>query len=150
MWRCETCNASTPQTCSCRKAGPSALDLDALERLFDNVPQGPWRDDGRGCFVFCGKTDEWTICQIRGWGHLTGRGGGQHLTDEDATEIQTAIARYIAGVSPSVLSALLDRLRQAEAERDAAKRLLTIAQVAEEHWKARAEEAEGRIGNALA
>ncbi len=46
----------------------------------------PWRSDGQGEYIFAGII---MVCQMRGWGHLTGS-GGLRLSDEKAVEIQKA------------------------------------------------------------
>lgn len=45
------------------------------------------------------------ICDMRGWGHLTGKGGGLALSEEKAIAIQEANARLIAA-APDLLEAV--------------------------------------------
>jgi hypothetical protein len=54
------------------------------------------------------------VCDIRGWGYLTGK-GALGLSDEEATAIQTANARLIAS-APSLYAALAGLLAASEAE----------------------------------
>lgn len=66
---------------------------------------GPWLLDANGYFV-------WTttpaglmkLCDIRGWGHLTGR-NAMNLTDEEAIRIQRANGELIAA-APKMLEEL--------------------------------------------
>lgn len=68
---------------------------------------GPWTADANGHQVR--TTDHkgnFPICDIRGWGHLTGKGvGALGLDPADAVEIQRANARLIAA-APAMLVAL--------------------------------------------
>jgi hypothetical protein len=36
------------------------------------------------------------VCEMRGWGHLTGQGGGCAMDDVEAVKIQDANAQLIA------------------------------------------------------
>jgi len=62
---------------------------------------GPWRPVGDAMKVFAGNM---TICDIRGWGHLTGV-GGLGLSDEDARDVQHANTRLIVA-APDLLATL--------------------------------------------
>lgn len=67
---------------------------------------------GRYAMSVEGKTSKGTIkiCDIRGWGHLTGQGHGALGLDQDeAIKIQTANAQLIAA-APELLEALQDLL----------------------------------------
>jgi hypothetical protein len=67
---------------------------------------GPWRVDDFGkIMIFAG---EMRICDIRGWGHLT---GGLRLSEEGAAAIQDANANLIA-TAPKMLDALRLAQRQ--------------------------------------
>lgn len=62
---------------------------------------GPWRSVGDAMKVYAG---EMCVCDIRGWGHLTGV-GALHLPDEQAIEIQRANTALICA-APDLLAAL--------------------------------------------
>ena len=69
---------------------------------------GPWRVDKHAFMVFAEnpyKHDLMHIADIRGWGHLTGTGGGCGMSDEKAEAIQRANADLIAA-APDMLAAL--------------------------------------------
>jgi hypothetical protein len=61
----------------------------------------PWRAVGDAMKVFAGNM---TICDIRGWGYLTGVGGLQ-LSEADAIAIQRANTRLIVA-APDLLALL--------------------------------------------
>lgn len=64
---------------------------------------GPWRSDRDARAVYAG---DMRICDIRGWGHLTGQGHtALDLSPQEAVVIQTANARLIAA-APDMLAAL--------------------------------------------
>src|SRR5687767_874438 len=65
---------------------------------------GPWKPDSLALHVFA-HGEQMMICNIRGWGHLTGKGGGLGLSEDEAVAIQHANARLIAA-APSLLEAL--------------------------------------------
>jgi hypothetical protein len=51
------------------------------------------------------------LCDIRGWGYLTGHGhGALGLSQNAANEIQEAIGKYIAAANPAAISSILDAL----------------------------------------
>lgn len=54
---------------------------------------GPWR--AQDCYVFA-ENDQMMVCEMRGWGRLTGTGGGFALSEGEALAIQDANARLIA------------------------------------------------------
>ena len=61
---------------------------------------------------------ETPICDIRGWGYLTGQGhGALGLSEKEAIAVQRAIADYIASANPATMLALVARIRELE-ERD--------------------------------
>jgi hypothetical protein len=64
---------------------------------------GPWEPDRDARAVYAGNM---RVCDIRGWGHLTGGGHtALNLSGEQAVAIQAANARLIAA-APAMLSAL--------------------------------------------
>lgn len=57
--------------------------------------QGKWEYDGDG-YIWA-ENKQMMVAQIRGWGHLTGKGaGGLGLSEQEATAIQEANERLIA------------------------------------------------------
>ncbi len=69
---------------------------------------GPWKVGYRGTAVFAtgAKGGDQKVCDIRGWGYLTGNGAGAlGLPAAEAVEIQLANARLIAA-APLMLQAL--------------------------------------------
>lgn len=105
--------------------------------------KGPWGDGAlRGVNIFAGNMN---ICDIRGWGHLTGS-GGLRLSDDEAIRVQVANATFIAQARQDI-PALLDELNAKDAElaRIAAdKAYLFQANVANE-WEERYQCQERRI-----
>lgn len=70
---------------------------------------GPWTFDHTGGGQVRATDDKgsFPVCDIRGWGHLTGKGhGALGLTDAEAIAIQAANARLIAA-APDMLEALM-------------------------------------------
>lgn len=69
---------------------------------------GPWVIEAFGSprVLATDEKGSWPICDIRGWGHLTGKGhGALGLDNETAAAIQDANARLIAA-APALLKAL--------------------------------------------
>ena len=73
------------------------------------LPDGDWNYEPIGQTVWNERTH--TVCDIRGWGHLGNLPNG--------AELQDAMGRHIANMSPVAVIALLDRLEAAE--KDAAR-----------------------------
>lgn len=67
---------------------------------------GPWVADPNSGYVFA-EDGQMMVCQIRGWGRLTGTGGGRGLPDSEAFAIQTANNHLIAA-APDLLAALTE------------------------------------------
>ena len=67
---------------------------------------GPWKVGYRAMDVMATDAKgDFKVCDIRGWGHLTGKGhGALGLPEADAIEIQTANANLIAA-APDLLLA---------------------------------------------
>lgn len=81
---------------------------------------GPWRVGYRSLHVMADNAKiggDTPICDIRGWGYLTGNGhGALGLDPKEAAEIQDANARLIAS-APELLKALriaANEIRQAK------------------------------------
>ena len=69
---------------------------------------GPWKADKHAYMVFAEnpyKRDDMHVADIRGWGHLTGKGGGCAMPDDKAEAIQRANANLIAA-APDLLAEL--------------------------------------------
>jgi hypothetical protein len=70
---------------------------------------GPWFVSGPVGFVFTEGEPyghgQMHVAQVRGWGHLTGKGGGCGFGEDKAIAIQDANAHLIAA-APTMLSAL--------------------------------------------
>ena len=65
--------------------------------------RGPWEANGDTVYA---KDSGMRVCDIRGWGYLTGKGvGALGLPDDQAFGIQLANARLIAA-APELLSVL--------------------------------------------
>lgn len=76
-----------------------------------NTPT-PWKVGYRALSIFT-EDDEMKICDIRGWGHLTG-GGALNLPPDEAEAIQTANANLICKAVNShdaLISALEDTVQ---------------------------------------
>lgn len=61
---------------------------------------GPWTAVGPVGFIFTDGSPyghgQMHVAQVRGWGHLTGKGGGCAFDEDKAVAIQEANARLIA------------------------------------------------------
>ncbi len=96
---------------------------------------GPWEVDttsGARVLATDGK-GSFPICDIRGWGHLTGKGhGALGLSEAEAIAIQDANARLIAA-APDMLEAIEQALDDMGAEShsvcEQAKQMLRAALV---------------------
>lgn len=72
---------------------------------------GPWVGNGDTVYA---KDSGMRVCDIRGWGHLTGKGvGALGLPDDQAFAVQLANARFIAA-APDVTEALKSCLNYIE------------------------------------
>lgn len=99
---------------------PDTLDLDAIQARVDKATPGPWRSNEplKGWIEApnCCDRGPMHIADIRGWGHLTGRGHGAHAMDEaSAIAVHEANADFIKHAREDVpaLVAEIRRLRSA-------------------------------------
>jgi len=70
--------------------------LEEIKARESKTTKEDWRYDERGISVRA-CDDQMTICDIRGWGHLTGQGhGALKLSDEDGKEQQDNNGLFIA------------------------------------------------------
>ena len=79
---------------------------------------GPWTVIGPVGFVYADDPyghGQMHVAQVRGWGHLTGRGGGCAFSDKKAATIQDANAHLIAA-APDLLAALKEVASHADDE----------------------------------
>lgn len=69
--------------------------LDTLTALLQKLPKEKWVvDDNASPVIYAG---EMRICDIRGWGYLTGHGSGSlGLPPDTARDIQIDVAQFIA------------------------------------------------------
>lgn len=72
---------------------------------------GPWKVGYQAMDVMATDAKgDFKVCDIRGWGHLTGKGhGALGLSQDEAVAIQTANANLIAA-APDLLAACKDCL----------------------------------------
>ena len=78
----------------------------------EKIIETEWVYDEIGNFVTT-EDHKVRICDIRGWGYLTGAGvGALHLNEEEAVRIQALIGRLIAK-APKMLK-LIDKLTNSE------------------------------------
>jgi hypothetical protein len=68
---------------------------------------GPWTAQGNGREVRAGD-GQMKVCDIRGWGYLTGKGCALALPDDQAIEIQKANERLIAAAPDYATACGLD------------------------------------------
>lgn len=77
---------------------------------------GPWVVESFGSprVIATDHKGPFPVCDVRGWGHLTGKGhGALGLSYEEGAAIQDANARLIAA-APEMLAALLDIVQRNE------------------------------------
>lgn len=84
------------------KTDGNSITINGGEEMSKHTP-APWRV---GFSSFTVEAGSMKICDIRGWGHLTGT-GGLNLPHDKAKEVQDANADLIAA-APELLSALKD------------------------------------------
>lgn len=96
------------------------LDLDELESKAKAAGGDEWFASGNGLSVNATNAKirgKKPICDIRGWGYLTGEGyGALGLSEKEAIAVQRAIADYIASANPATILALVARIRELEAD----------------------------------
>lgn len=83
---------------------------DEIRKTIDEAWPRPWSYDTHG-MVFAANGS--MVCQLRGWGRLTGRGGGMALDPHDAADVQDCLGLTIVGEHEHAqhLGALLAELR---------------------------------------
>lgn len=64
--------------------------VDAINGDAESTTRGRWTHETCDFYL----DGEYKFC-VRGWGHLTGTGGGMHLTPEAATRIQDEFINFI-------------------------------------------------------
>lgn len=85
---------------------------DEIRKLLSEATPGPWEKDIEAYEVrtvgnpYGAPAGSMKIADIRGWGHLTGRGGGCGFDGQKAVAIQTANAALIAA-APDLAAELL-------------------------------------------
>ncbi|MCL2563582.1 MAG: hypothetical protein FWE08_06065 [Oscillospiraceae bacterium] len=100
--------------------------LNEIRERCEAATPGPWMGDDNGCYVF--GPEQMMICQIRGWGHLTG--GRQRLSDDEAIAIQEANEKFIAHARQDipalvgVVEELLEALKDAQTKSEALERAM--------------------------
>lgn len=91
---------------------PTAQELERWEKILDGYLMAtPWRYDAAGQSVRA-VDDQLTVCDIRGWGYLTGEKG---ITEELATRIQDDTGLFIVAASEGFHRAI-SYIRELEAE----------------------------------
>jgi len=82
-------------------------EIAEIRALCELATPAPWEYYGYGVLILAGNM---RIADIRGWGHLTGKGtGGLGLSDDEAIAVQTANGELIAKareLMPRLLGAL--------------------------------------------
>ncbi len=88
------------------------IDLEAIRAREQAATPGPWEADESAPWVWSKASDNWMrIADMRGWGQLTGKGGGLGLSDEVAEAIQNANAEFIAHAREDI-PALLSHIEE--------------------------------------
>jgi hypothetical protein len=110
---------------------------DELRRLAEAAGGETWTPSLSGRMVNTTNAKiggETPVCEIRGWGYLTGQGhGALGLSEAEAIALQRALAAYIAAANPARILALLDEVEALKLERDAAQTLSRKGSIMEEH-----------------
>ncbi len=83
--------------------------LDAVA-LLEGTTAGPWVDVGDRGWEVRAANVQMRVCDIRGWGYLTGK-GSLGLSDDEAIGIQKANARLIAAAPDLVREVIALRAR---------------------------------------
>ena len=84
-------------------------DLEEIQERYDNSTTGEWKAELIDRSVWDG---EMHVCDICGWGHLTGQ-GGLRLSEQEALTIQEDNALFIAHAHQDI-PALLKYIKQLE------------------------------------
>ncbi len=89
-------------------------DHSELRRLAEAAGGETWTPSPSGRLVNATNAKiggETPICEIRGWGYLTGKGHGSlGLSEAEAIAVQRTLAAYIAAANPARILALLDEV----------------------------------------
>lgn len=96
--------------------------IEAIKARCEAATPGPWAADGYGDMIWAENPygrGRMMLLNIRGWGHLTGKGCCR-FTDERAAEIQNASAAFIAHAREDI-PYLLERVAELEGQLSASQ-----------------------------
>jgi hypothetical protein len=90
-------------------------DLERLAKAATQHVTGDWHHDKPETWIWAGdpRGGRVHIADIRGWGYLTGRGGGLGLDETPAFDQQKAWGRFIAAANPAAILELIAAARTA-------------------------------------
>lgn len=109
----------------------SADERTRLREIAAAATPGEWKHEADGNYV-AAADGQMNLCDIRGWGYLTGQ-GGLALSDEAANAIQDANGNHIAAFNPATALRLLDTIERQERALEVARDALTELQLGHEH-----------------